>query len=111
MTRFRAAALLLLLCLPGTTTFAADAVEDHIRKLEVHRDVAIVMGMETDADDATIVRSTIDLAHNLGLSVVAEGVENAAILERLRALGCDEVQGYHISRPMPAPAFMEWLRK
>lgn len=78
---------------------------------ELKIDKSFVMGMETDADDATIVRSTIDLAHNLGLSVVAEGVENAAILERLRALGCDEVQGYHISRPMPAPAFMEWLRK
>ncbi|MCZ8293951.1 MAG: EAL domain-containing protein [Hylemonella sp.] len=78
---------------------------------ELKIDKSFVMGMETDADDAIIVRSTIDLAHNLGLSVVAEGVENAAILERLRALGCDEVQGYHISRPMPAPAFMEWLRK
>jgi diguanylate cyclase (GGDEF)-like protein len=76
---------------------------------ELKIDKSFVMGMETDADDAIIVRSTIDLAHNLGLSVVAEGVENAAILERLRALGCDEVQGYHISRPMPAPAFMEWL--
>ncbi len=77
---------------------------------ELKIDKSFVMGMETDADDAIIVRSTIDLAHNLGLSVVAEGVETAAILERLRALGCDEVQGYHISRPMPAPAFMEWRR-
>lgn len=78
---------------------------------ELKIDKSFVMGMETDADDAIIVRSTIDLAHNLGLSVVAEGVETAAILERLQALGCDEVQGYHISRPMPAPAFMEWLGK
>ena len=53
-------------------------------------------------DDAMIVRSTIDLAHNLGLTVVAEGVETGGILERLRALACDEAQGYHISRPMPA---------
>lgn len=78
---------------------------------ELKIDKSFVMGMETDPDDAIIVRSTIDLAHNLGLSVVAEGVENAVILERLRALGCDEVQGYHISRPMPAPAFMDWLKK
>ena len=78
---------------------------------ELKIDKSFVMGMETDPDDAIIVRSTIDLAHNLGLSVVAEGVETAAILERLRALGCDEVQGYHISRPMPAPAFLDWLRK
>jgi diguanylate cyclase (GGDEF)-like protein len=78
---------------------------------ELKIDKSFVMGMEQDEGDAIIVRSTIDLAHNLGLSVVAEGVENAGILERLRTLGCDEVQGYHISRPMPAPAFMEWLRK
>ncbi|MEK9953171.1 MAG: EAL domain-containing protein, partial [Curvibacter sp.] len=78
---------------------------------ELKIDKSFVMGMEHDKDDATIVRSTIDLAHNLGLSVVAEGVENAAILELLRGLGCDEVQGYHISRPMPAPDFMEWLGK
>ena len=66
------------------------------------------MGMQTDADDATIVRSTIDLAHNLGLSVVAEGVENAAVLAQLRALACDEAQGYHISRPLPVDAFLAW---
>ncbi len=76
---------------------------------ELKIDKSFVMGMETDPDDAIIVRSTIDLAHNLGLSVVAEGVETAVILERLRELGCDEVQGYHISRPMPAQAFMAWL--
>jgi EAL domain-containing protein (putative c-di-GMP-specific phosphodiesterase class I) len=60
-----------------------------------------VMAMETDEDDAKIVRSTIDLAHNLGLSVVAEGVENAAVLKRLTMLNCDEAQGYHMSRPVP----------
>jgi diguanylate cyclase (GGDEF)-like protein len=76
---------------------------------ELKIDKSFVMGMESDPDDAIIVRSTIDLAHNLGLSVVAEGVENAAIMEQLRVLGCDEAQGYHLSRPMPAPAFMEWL--
>ena len=54
------------------------------------------------------MRSTIDLAHNLGLSVVAEGVENADILERLRTLNCDEAQGYHISRPMSAKDFLDW---
>ncbi|MBY0454870.1 MAG: EAL domain-containing protein [Burkholderiaceae bacterium] len=75
---------------------------------ELKIDRSFVMGMEGDENDATIVRSTIDLAHNLGLSVVAEGVENAAILERLRALACDEAQGYHISRPMPIEAFFAW---
>jgi len=64
--------------------------------------------METDGDDAKIVRSTVELAHNLGLSVVAEGVENEAVWELLRELGCDQAQGYHMGRPMPADAFCEW---
>lgn len=75
---------------------------------ELKIDKSFVMGMEEDPDDATIVRSTIDLAHNLGLSVVAEGVENAAILERLRDLCCDEAQGYYVSRPLPIDAFLSW---
>ncbi|WP_409338043.1 bifunctional diguanylate cyclase/phosphodiesterase [Curvibacter microcysteis] len=75
---------------------------------ELKIDKSFVMGMEKDDDDAKIVRSTIDLAHNLGLSVVAEGVENAVILDRLAALSCDEAQGYHISRPLPAEAFLNW---
>ena len=66
------------------------------------------MGMETGEDDAMIVRSTIDLAHNLGLTVVAEGVETAAILEQLRTLACDEAQGYHITRPLPVEDFLAW---
>ena len=75
---------------------------------ELKIDKSFVMGMETDESDAKIVRSTIDLAHNLGLSVVAEGVESAAILAQLRALGCDEAQGYHISKPLPAVEFNAW---
>ncbi len=78
---------------------------------ELKIDKSFVMGMEHDQDDAKIVRSTIDLAHNLGLSVVAEGVENQAILEQLTVLKCDEAQGYHISRPMPAADFLVWLRQ
>jgi EAL domain-containing protein (putative c-di-GMP-specific phosphodiesterase class I) len=69
---------------------------------ELKIDKSFVMAMEGDESDAKIVRSTIDLAHNLGLTVVAEGVESAAILERLAALDCDEAQGYHIGRPLPA---------
>jgi EAL domain-containing protein (putative c-di-GMP-specific phosphodiesterase class I) len=78
---------------------------------ELKIDKSFVMGMEAGEDDAMIVRSTIDLAHNLGLTVVAEGVENAAILERLRALACDEAQGYHISRPVPAQEFLAWQQR
>ncbi|EJE52754.1 diguanylate cyclase (GGDEF) domain-containing protein [Acidovorax sp. CF316] len=75
---------------------------------ELKIDKSFVMGMEAGEDDAMIVRSTIDLAHNLGLTVVAEGVENLAILDRLRALSCDEAQGYHISRPLGAEDFLAW---
>ena len=75
---------------------------------ELKIDKSFVMGMQEGEGDEQIVRSTIDLAHNLGLSVVAEGVENADILERLRTLNCDEAQGYHISRPLPAKDFLAW---
>ena len=78
---------------------------------ELKIDKSFVMGMSDDESDAKIVRSTIDLAHNLGLSVVAEGVENQAILQRLQAMGCDEAQGYHICRPMPASAFASWAQQ
>ena len=83
----------------------------YLRRLPVQElkiDKSFVMGMQAGEGDAQIVHSTIDLAHNLGLSVVAEGVENADILERLRTLNCDEAQGYHISRPMPAKDFLAW---
>jgi EAL domain-containing protein (putative c-di-GMP-specific phosphodiesterase class I) len=55
-----------------------------------------------------IVHSTIELGHNLGLQVVAEGVESQAIWERLAELGCDVAQGYLVSMPMPAEHFAEW---
>jgi len=66
--------------------------------------------MVTDASDAVIVRSTIDLAHNMGLAVVAEGVEDEATLRRLRELGCDMVQGYLLSRPVCADDIVKWMR-
>ena len=75
---------------------------------ELKIDKSFVMSMEKDLDDAKIVRSTIDLAHNLGLRVVAEGVENAKAWDMLRELECDEAQGYHMGRPMPAADFIVW---
>ena len=65
-------------------------------------DRSFVMGMCEDESDATIVRSTVDLARNLGLGVVAEGVESQEIWDALRAQGCSLAQGYFISRPVPA---------
>lgn len=76
---------------------------------ELKIDRSFVMNMETDLQDAKIVHSTVELAHNLGLSVVAEGVEAAKHWKLLAKLGCDEAQGYFIAKPMPAPDFMPWL--
>lgn len=75
---------------------------------ELKIDKSFVLNMEKDLDDARIVRSTIDLAHGLGLTVVAEGVENAQVWELLRELACDEAQGFHMGRPMPAAEFARW---
>ena len=77
---------------------------------ELKLDKSFVMGMVGEASDALIVRSTIDLAHNLGLSVAAEGVEDEATLERLCELGCDVVQGYLFSPPLEADELATWMR-
>ncbi len=69
---------------------------------EVKLDKSFVLNMTSDPNDAAIVRSTIELAHNLGLQLVAEGGEDQEMLELLAALGCDLAQGYHLARPMPA---------
>ena len=76
---------------------------------EIKIDKSFVMGMLTDGDDATIVRTVIDLGHNLGLKVTAEGSENEGVLRALAALKCDLAQGYHISRPLPFEKFETWL--
>ncbi|HYD79834.1 MAG TPA: EAL domain-containing protein [Paucimonas sp.] len=76
---------------------------------ELKIDKSFVMKMESDADDAKIVRSTIDLGHNMGLRVVAEGLENTGIWHLLAEMGCDQGQGYFISKPMPAEQFAGWL--
>jgi diguanylate cyclase (GGDEF)-like protein/PAS domain S-box-containing protein len=86
----------------------------HLKRLpvsEIKVDRSFVMNMEQDEDDATIVRSTIDLGRNLGLDVVAEGVESQFVLDRLKALGCTAAQGYYLSRPVPAPELEAWLVK
>jgi EAL domain-containing protein (putative c-di-GMP-specific phosphodiesterase class I) len=77
----------------------------HLKELPVDVlkiDKSFVQNMDTNDEDDAIVRSTIELAHSLGLRVVAEGVESEDILERLGALGCDLAQGYCLSRPVPA---------
>lgn len=84
----------------------------YLSKLPVDQikiDRSFVIDMAADEDAAVIVRSTVDLGHQLGLEVIAEGVENEDILSRLGALGCDSAQGYYFSRPLRAPELAKWL--
>ncbi len=85
----------------------------YIKQLAVNElkiDRTFVSGMEADSRNAAIVRSTIELGHNLGLAVVAEGVETDHELAELRRFGCDSAQGFHFARPMAAEALESWLR-
>ena len=77
---------------------------------ELKLDESIVRPMISNANFATIVRTTVDLAHKLGVKVVAEGVESEAVRSELRAIGCDIGQGFFLGRPMTAAAFTSWLR-
>ena len=76
---------------------------------ELKIDRAFVQHMTTDQADQAIVRSTVNLAHSLGIRVVAEGVEDLATWTLLAALGCDFAQGYYLSRPIPPPDLVRWL--
>lgn len=78
---------------------------------ELKIDKSFVMNMEHDANDAKIVRSTIDLGHNMGLRVVAEGIESEQTWALLAHMGCDSGQGYFMSRPIPADEFAAWSRR
>lgn len=79
-----------------------------VKELKIDR--SFVTNLERDERSAAVVRSTIHLAHDLGLSVVAEGVESAAIWLKLREWGCDEGQGFHMSKPLPADELPAWCR-
>lgn len=78
---------------------------------EIKIDRSFVTHMTVDENDTVIVRSTIDLAHNMGLKVVAEGVEDEATYQLLGQMHCDLVQGFHISHPLPARELVDWLRQ
>jgi EAL domain-containing protein (putative c-di-GMP-specific phosphodiesterase class I) len=86
----------------------------YLKNLPVHAlkiDRSFVLGMTDNEHDATIVRAVVDLAHNLGLRVVAEGAEDMAVWERLRLAGCDEVQGFVLAQPMPSAQATDWLSR
>jgi predicted signal transduction protein with EAL and GGDEF domain len=78
---------------------------------EIKIDKSFVLDMEDNESDAIIVHSIIDLAHNLGLQVTAEGVETAQVWETLTRWGCDLSQGYLMSKPLPADALAQWLQQ
>jgi EAL domain-containing protein (putative c-di-GMP-specific phosphodiesterase class I) len=84
----------------------------YLRRLqpdELKIDKSFVLQMRTDENSAVIVRSTVELGHGLGLSVVAEGVEDQATYDALARLGTDRIQGFHVARPMNGPALKTWL--
>jgi EAL domain-containing protein (putative c-di-GMP-specific phosphodiesterase class I) len=84
----------------------------HLKQLPVDVlkvDQSFVQNIGSDDEDEAIVRSTIDLAHSLGVVVVAEGVESEDVLNRLRMLGCDLAQGFVLAHPAPAADTTEWL--
>ncbi len=86
----------------------------YLKDLPVHElkiDKSFVLGMDENPKDARIVASIVALAHNLGLQVVAEGIETQAVLDLLAQLGCEYGQGYFIGKPMPASAITEMLSK
>jgi len=77
---------------------------------ELKIDRSFIMGMTSDENNQIIVRSTVELGHNLGLRVVAEGVEDAETWRHLQVLGCEVIQGFIVRAPLPAAEFDEWLR-
>jgi diguanylate cyclase (GGDEF)-like protein len=84
----------------------------YLKRLPVNElkiDKSFILKMEQNESDKTIVQSTIDLGHNLGLKVVAEGIENNVVWDLLRKMGCDSGQGYYMSKPMPANDFAAWI--
>lgn len=86
----------------------------YFRKLPLNDlkiDKSFIIGMATNHEDATIVRSTIEMGHELGLGVVAEGVEDRETWDKLTSLGCDAAQGYYMSRPLAPDDLLKWLRE
>ena len=91
-------------CGQSTLTYLKDLPLDQMKI-----DKSFVLNMAVERQDAAIVRSTIGLGHDLGLRVVAEGVEDEATMKLLKAFGCDLVQGHHLGRPMPAESVAGYL--
>ena len=93
------------------TGYSSMAYLKELLVAKIKIDKSFVKDMAVNHNDAVIVRSTVELGHNLGLKVVAEGVEDQMSWDKLKGLGCDSAQGYYMSRPLPTKEFMEWLQK
>ena len=91
------------------TGYSSLAYLKHLPASELKIDKSFVIDMLSSESDTMIVRSTIDLAHNFGMRVVAEGIENEMVWRRLKQLDCDIAQGYWIARPMLISEFRKWL--
>ena len=76
---------------------------------EIKIDKSFVLELSTNHEDAVIVRATVEMGHNLGLTVIAEGVEDDKAFDMLSDFGCDLAQGYFFSRPLPKAEFENWL--
>jgi diguanylate cyclase len=85
------------------TGYSSLALLQRVAVNELKIDRSFVFAMTTSESDAAIVRATIDLAHGLGVRVVAEGVETIDHVNALKALGCDAAQGWHYGKPAPGP--------
>ena len=86
----------------------------YLKRLPVNElkiDKSFVMNIENDTDDITIVRSTIELGHSMGLKVVAEGIENLDVWNILKGMGCDYGQGYFMCKPIPGDELVAWIKK
>jgi EAL domain-containing protein (putative c-di-GMP-specific phosphodiesterase class I) len=84
---------------------------NHIPATELKIDKSFVQNMSETDRDRVMVAKTIEIGHELGMKVVAEGVETATQLEFLRLNGCDIAQGYYVSKPLPLPEFLDWVEK
>ena len=83
----------------------------HLPANEIKIDKSFVMNMANDKDDESIVKAAVDLAHNLGLKIVAEGVEDEKTLDLLTEMGCDYAQGYHMAKPMPFDDVIDFIKQ
>jgi EAL domain-containing protein (putative c-di-GMP-specific phosphodiesterase class I) len=85
----------------------ANLIKMPLTELKIDR--SFVMDILNNENNATIVKATINLAHNLGLQVIAEGVESKEIMTKLKDYGCDMAQGYYLNKPLSATDFTQWM--